>query len=162
MEREPCILLAAAMMAMALLAGCKGGHSSRQALLDADLRFARETSAKGLEGWLNFFDEEATIFPESGPMITGLPAIRAYYARTGFDPGGLSWKPDHADVAASGDLGYTYGTWTFYGPREKGAPVLGRGKYVTIWHKRPDGSWKVIADIGNSEPPSTPSADRPH
>ena len=35
----------------------------------------------------------------------------------------------------------------------KGKPVADRGKYVTIWRKQPDGKWKVVADILNSDLP---------
>jgi ketosteroid isomerase-like protein len=38
-------------------------------------------------------------------------------------------------------------------PDPAGKPVTDRGKYVTIWKKQADGSWKVIADIFNSDLP---------
>jgi len=25
------------------------------------------------------------------------------------------------------------------------------GKYMTVWKKQPDGSWKVVADMGNTD-----------
>src|ERR1700686_3492224 len=35
-----------------------------------------------------------------------------------------------------------------------GRPVVDTGKYVTVWHKRADGSWKAVADIFNSDLPA--------
>jgi ketosteroid isomerase-like protein len=26
------------------------------------------------------------------------------------------------------------------------------GKYLNVWKKQPDGSWKVLVDIGNEDP----------
>lgn len=59
----------------------------------------------------------------------------------------LTWVPVKADVAQSGDLGYTWGNWkmvlkdtTFY------------GNYFTVWKKQSDGSWKMTLDGGNSTP----------
>ena len=36
-----------------------------------------------------------------------------------------------------------------------GTPMGDFGKYATIWKKQPDGSWKVVLDIVNSDVPVT-------
>jgi len=54
-------------------------------------------------------------------------------------------------VAASGDLGYAVGTWQLTGKSRKGEPVSLTGKYMTVWKKQADGSWKVVADMGNAD-----------
>ena len=59
----------------------------------------------------------------------------------------LSWKPVGADVAASGDLGYTWGNWKYQAP-----DTAYYGNYFTAWKKQKDGSWKVALDGGNSSP----------
>ncbi|MBI4420961.1 MAG: DUF4440 domain-containing protein, partial [Gemmatimonadetes bacterium] len=53
-----------------------------------------------------------------------------------------------ADVAASGDLGYTVGLFQSRRLDAAGKPVVGTGKYVTIWRKQADGSWKAMLDLG--------------
>lgn len=60
----------------------------------------------------------------------------------------LSWKPVKADVAESGDLGYTWGNWKL---ELKDTTVY--GNYFTIWKKQNDRSWKMTLDGGNSTPP---------
>jgi len=64
----------------------------------------------------------------------------------------LTWKPVYADMAASGDLGYTYGTFEFRSRDKDGKLTVEYGKYVSIWKKQKDGSWKVVMDMGNSSP----------
>ena len=59
----------------------------------------------------------------------------------------LTWAPDAAEVSASGDLGYTIGTY-----RRTAGGKTGTGSYVTIWKKSSDGAWRVAVDIGT--PPS--------
>jgi ketosteroid isomerase-like protein len=63
----------------------------------------------------------------------------------------ISWKTLHAEVSKSGELGYTTGTFqdTFTGPDGKKAED--KGKYVCIWKKQKDGSWKAIHDTWNSD-----------
>jgi ketosteroid isomerase-like protein len=68
----------------------------------------------------------------------------------------LTWTPVHADMAASGDLGYTYGTYEFRSIGKAGKPSIEYGKYVSIWKKQKDGSWKVVMDMGNSSPRPNP------
>jgi ketosteroid isomerase-like protein len=57
----------------------------------------------------------------------------------------MTWEPQGGDIAASGELGYTYG---IYELRDGGDNVQ-RGTYVTIWKKQEDGKWKFVLDSGN-------------
>ncbi len=56
----------------------------------------------------------------------------------------LTWKPEKAIIAGSGELGYTYGFWTFVAQND-----TSRGTYMTVWKKNANGQWKYIADTGN-------------
>jgi ketosteroid isomerase-like protein len=53
-------------------------------------------------------------------------------------------------MAASGDFGYTYGTFEFRSRDKEGKLVSNYGKYTSIWKRQKDGSWKVVLDMGNS------------
>jgi Domain of unknown function (DUF4440) len=70
----------------------------------------------------------------------------------------LTWTPIHGEMAASGDLGYVYGTWMFTAKDKEGKAEVEYGKYTTIWKKQKDGQWKVAASIGNSSP--APKTDK--
>jgi ketosteroid isomerase-like protein len=37
-----------------------------------------------------------------------------------------------------------------------GKPIADHGKYLEIWRKQGDGSWKCIVDMFNSDLPGTP------
>ena len=54
-------------------------------------------------------------------------------------------------MASSGDLGYTYGNFVFKS-KNKDGPTVHYGKYMSVWRKQKDGSWKVVVDMGNSSP----------
>ncbi|MDP3070868.1 MAG: nuclear transport factor 2 family protein [Opitutaceae bacterium] len=56
----------------------------------------------------------------------------------------MNWKPLRADVAASGDLGYTWGV-AESGPSKEG-PFKPYGIYVIIWKRQADGPWKFVYD----------------
>jgi ketosteroid isomerase-like protein len=64
----------------------------------------------------------------------------------------LTWAPIKAEMAASGDLGYTYGTYIYTAKNKEGKLVTSYGKYTSIWKKQKNGQWKVVVDVGNSSP----------
>ena len=156
-------VLAVACMLAAALGSAQAPKDSkpdgREALKQVDLEFGRAAARDGLAGWLAYHAADAVIFPTGGPIVAGLDAIKALYARSGFTPAGLSWTPAGAELAASGELGYTYGTWEWRGTDRDGRPAVERGKYLTVWRQQADGGWKLAADIGNTDAPrpaSTP------
>ncbi|MDX1980106.1 MAG: DUF4440 domain-containing protein [Bryobacteraceae bacterium] len=121
-----------------------------ESLRQADADFAEATRLHRLDGWMSFFLEDATAFPVGKPLISGHEELRTFYAKMFEDPNlEISWKPVKADVAESGDLGYTIGTAEFRTKAKDGSPVIRPGKYLTVWKKQKDGGWKVAADLGN-------------
>jgi ketosteroid isomerase-like protein len=58
-------------------------------------------------------------------------------------------------VAASGDLGYSRGTYRFR-YTANGQPAEEAGKYVVVW-KKWNGAWKVAVDVWNTDAPATPT-----
>ncbi len=121
--------------------------AEREALLGADRAFARETAARGVEGWLDFHLEDAHNVAAAGPAVVGHAAIReritAFLADT---TQFFTWEPLFAETASDGSLGFTYGDWSTTDLSTDS--VTSRGRYLTVWKKH-DGEWKVTADIGN-------------
>lgn len=95
------------------------------------------------------------MFPAGGEIVAGKAAIRELMAPVFATPEhSLRWEPLGAEVSRT--VGYTYGRYVSRGTDQEGKPVTRYGKYVTIWKKQVDGSWKVVLDIGNSSPPPQP------
>ena len=51
------------------------------------------------------------------------------------------------DLWLDGDTAYEAGKYS-YKFQEKGKPVSEEGRYVTIWKRQGDGSWKIVMDMG--------------
>ena len=71
----------------------------------------------------------------------------------------IVWHANKAGVARSGELGYTIGTYEMRFKDVAGKMVLNKGKYLILWKKEADGSWKVLFDMFNTDLP--PSASLP-
>jgi ketosteroid isomerase-like protein len=112
-------------------------------------------AAKNLEKSVAFCDESGAVLSSNAPAANGRDAIAKLFSGF-FQLANLkiSWLPNRADVAKSGELGYTSGAYemTFNDPT--GKTISDKGKYVTVWKKQTDGSWKVLLDIFNTDLPA--------
>lgn len=128
-------------------------EQEKEALIQTDHDFAKTSVEQGAaEAFRKYLAPDALQFATGFKPIRGNQKIYEKM-RAGMDSAVvLDWKPMEAAVARSGDMGYTWGTYTVYqqdmvsGKRQ---PV-DEGKYVNVWRKSTEGSWKVIIDIGNS------------
>jgi ketosteroid isomerase-like protein len=100
-----------------------------------------------------FFAPDASVLGAGVPILAGRAAIRTSLADAfGRSDLSIPWRADKAAVATSGDLGYTSGkNRVSFGPKSKTLPIV--GKYVTVWKRQVDGSWKVVLDIYNADAP---------
>jgi uncharacterized protein (TIGR02246 family) len=130
----------------------------REVLMDLDREFDRATAERGADAWASYFAEDGMMFPEGGEIIRGRAAIREAMAKVFKGPGfSLRWQPAGGTVSRSNDLGFTYGTFVAAGRNASGEEVRRHGKYVTIWQKQKDGTWKIVLDAGNQGPaPASP------
>jgi ketosteroid isomerase-like protein len=90
-------------------------------------------------------DDPVLIRPGSMPLLGRSAFVEAFSKLTG---SALSWEPLRAEIAASQDLGYTFGRYTL----REGSEIKAHGVYVSIWKKQQDGSWKFVLDGGGTTP----------
>jgi ketosteroid isomerase-like protein len=134
-------------------------EQQRKALIEMDRAWSQTT--KDVEKFLTYWAPDASVYPQGMPIATGSGAIRKTITEIFSMPGySVRWVPTNADVSASGDLGYTSGTYEMTVNDAAGTPMTEKGKYVTVWKKQRDGKWKVMEDIFNADetPPPPPAA----
>jgi ketosteroid isomerase-like protein len=113
-----------------------------ESLIEAERAFARTSAEKGIrEAFLTWLAPDSTVFRPA--PVPGRPV---YEKMDPADPAVLTWEPEVADIAASGEMGYTSGPYIFRaGPGKK---PTGFGHYVSVWKKGSDGVWRVFLDAG--------------
>jgi ketosteroid isomerase-like protein len=121
-------------------------------LVQLEAEFMKAAAERGSQGYMSYYAEDAVEVPNGADFLQGKENISGTMGFLDQKDNSLTWKPVHADMAASGDLGYTYGTYEFRSKDKDGKPTVSYGKYATIWKKQKDGSWKVVMDMGNSSP----------
>ncbi|MGB7730403.1 MAG: DUF4440 domain-containing protein [Candidatus Acidiferrum sp.] len=124
------------------------------ALRAADAAWLKTYEAKDVDKAVAFCDDEGSLLWPNAPKATGKKAIAKATASAFAIPDfKLEWQPDQVSVARSGELGYTSGTYTWTFKDASGKPASDKGKYLTVWKKQPDGSWKVLLDMFNTDLP---------
>jgi len=126
------------------------GKADANTLRQLEGEFMKAAAEHGSEGYLSYYAEDAVEVPNGAPLIQGKVNIAKTMGFLDEKDNQLTWTPVGADISASGDLGYTYGTYEFRSKGNDGKPVIDRGKYTSIWKKQRDGSWKVVLDMGNA------------
>jgi ketosteroid isomerase-like protein len=121
-------------------------------LRQLEAEFMKAAAEHGSQGYLSYYADDAVEVPNGAPMIQGKVNIAKGMGFLDQKDNHLTWAPVGADIAASGDLGYTYGTFEFRSKDKNGKTVVDHGKYTSIWKKQKDGSWKVVLDMGNASP----------
>lgn len=125
------------------------GADPRKEMMAADRAFAAETAARGLDGWMSWFADEARLNTHQG-ILQGKAALRLHYsrmfARKEFT---IRWEPTYAEASEDGTMGFTFGSATSSYIDEEGKKVERPGRYVTIWRRQADGKYKAVTDMGN-------------
>lgn len=126
----------------------------RGELLAADRAFCQRSLATGMKVAFVEYADSAVIKMDEGQLaVRGLDSLKTRWAAPRPDgPSPLVWEPQHAEVSASGDMGYTFGYWRFPATTTTGADTLYYGNYVSIWKRQSDGSWKYVLDTGTNTP----------
>src|SRR5438552_15007918 len=130
-----------------------------QALRDLDAKWSKDAGAKDVDKTVSYYAEEAVVMPPNASSATTKEAIRSAWKEMLTSPGAaINWKATKVEVAKAGDLAYVSGTYEQTMTDPSGKPAKDRGKYVEIFKKQADGTWKVVADIWNSDLPASAPA----
>jgi len=107
------------------------------------------------------YADDAVLMVPGGPAISGKDAIGKALTQMLADPAmSLRFQAAKTDVARSGDLAFTQGSYTLTVTDQQTKQVINdHGSYVTTYRKQADGTWKAIADIATSEMPMAPPAN---
>jgi len=130
-----------------------------RAIREADAATLKATQARDVDGAVANYAEDGSWLPPNAPMVNGKAAIRAGWLKLISSPGfNIDWQIDKLEVGRAGDLAHTIYTYQLALEGPGGAPINDHGKDMAIWKKQSDGSWKMIADIFNSDLPSIAAA----
>ncbi len=122
-------------------------------LLELEGRFSQSVAAGGGKAFATWFADDAVTLNNGRPAILGRTAISA---QAQWDPKAyqLTWVAQGAQMGPSNDMGFTWGRYEGRSKDKSGGPIVMTGRYMTVWKKLSDGTWKVALDASANEPPA--------
>jgi ketosteroid isomerase-like protein len=122
-------------------------------LFDLERKFAQDTAVGGGAAFAKWFAEDAVTLSNGKAPVVGHAAIAAGMT---WSPAQyrLTWTPEGGRMSPAGDMGFTWGHYAGHSTDRDGNSVDTGGRYMTVWKKQADGSWKVELDASNEEPPA--------
>lgn len=154
----------AASLIVCLLPGCAKRAASNVA---ADSTAVMAASEQYRQAWidgdtataLGRVSNDIRIFISGVPDIAGPDATRNLFASEMATYRVPSLTLTHQDLVVRGDHAIDIGTYEETQVPKTGAPIIGRGRFMTIW-RRENGEWRIIRYMLNELPapvlPRTP------
>ena len=125
-------------------------------LMEASRAWARDAREGDADKIVSYWDPDAVLMMPGMADLKGHDQLRQMVAGSSGMPGfEIDWEPKEARVSDSGELGYVVAHKYFKVNDSLGNPVISYFREVTLWEKKPDGSWKNIIDIYNVDPSIT-------
>ena len=124
-----------------------------QAIKDISAAWDKAWTAGNAETLASFYAADAIVMDPNKPASVGKDAFRAscekYFDQFSDENSGVV-----EDVRVSGDLAVAWGTQeTKTAPKAGGPSFRGKSKWIDVFQRQRDGSWKIIWDIYNSDLP---------
>jgi len=102
-----------------------------------------------------FYTEDAMLIPPDEPIVKGKQAIAEWYERQ-FKKAQPIENPTVTieEIEVFGNLAFNRGNFILKFEGETAdKPVILNLRFITIWRKQPDGSWRFYRDIWNTNAP---------
>jgi ketosteroid isomerase-like protein len=134
------------LIALSSLTFCKPkAKPSAEQLLEIDRKFSATAVEKGFNlAFIEFAHTDAVLLRENSKPVVGKEAVTRLFEKADTAGVHFTWEPLSGDIAASRELGYTYGIYSFTKDT-----ITEQGTYVSIWKKDAAGNWKYTLDCGN-------------
>ncbi|MEK7728675.1 MAG: hypothetical protein AAB354_09700, partial [candidate division KSB1 bacterium] len=124
-------------------------ETERANLLQAEQAFLKSAQKDGIaKAFAQHLSATARVHRRGMQPILGHKAIAQFFARTTHVP---TWEPLYAEVAHSGDLGYTYGSYALQKNLDS-AIAVEQGYYARVWKRGANAQWQVVLDTTSPLP----------
>ena len=112
-------------------------------LMERDAALSGAVFESGLDRFFDATTEDVLILRLQDPLLAGRETAREAMKVLLVYP---AWEPVGGAVAASGDMGFTYGR-TYPSERALGKAAEVEGSYLRVWRRDAAGQWLVAAEV---------------
>jgi uncharacterized protein (TIGR02246 family) len=155
--RNPVSLVLGAIVLALMHGGCQP-RASEAHDLEAINALQRQVDAAIIAGdtesYVALLTDNAVLMPPNAPPVIGKDAIRSWNQMMSQQFRFQAYKPVDHEVVLAGKWAFRRATadWTLT-PAAGGEPIHDSGKFIIIYERQANGSWRVARDIWNSNTP---------
>ena len=121
-----------------------------EAIKDTDARWAEMFNRSDTNALMGLHAEDFLLLPPNSPLERGVEAAMAGFQEL-LDAGWKNISFNTVQSGSEGGLGYNVGQYSADAPAEDGGTTKENGKFIDIYKRLPDGSWKIHVTIFNSD-----------
>ena len=121
-------------------------EAARQSLAEAERTLSDASASEGFRtALLAHADDSLRLYRQGTYPVVGKASVAKAIKVLGEF---ITWKPSKADVSASGDLGYAYGTYELRAKQSDEKPAA-QGHYGRVWKRDRGGPWRIVFNVVN-------------
>ena len=146
------IQIALVIMTLIFVEGCQNyapvtsNATLKSELFAVEKEFCAMAQSEGIQKAFFYFAADSAVLLRGNQLVKGKTGIFSHYISSPQTGVKLEWVPDFADVSISGDLGYTYGKYTYSTSDSTGHRVQTSGIFHTVWKRQKSGQWRFVWD----------------
>jgi len=148
---RPLVGLAYVALAVPAFAQAARTDAARAAIEKQNAAFVAAFGRGDMAAVAAAYTEDAIAFPPDSEMARGRPAIEALW-KGARDSGIKAVTLNTIDVQSAGNLAVESGTATLKVQPPNQPEQSQNVKYVVVWKRQKDGTWKLFRDIWNGMP----------
>ncbi|PAQ04539.1 YybH family protein [Mesorhizobium temperatum] len=123
-------------------------QSAREDIEAALTKFTDAFNSGNAAAVAQIYTEDAALLPPDGKRVDGRKGVEEFWQ--GAIKGGMkNFTLKALEVEESENLAYEVGAFTLDVPSKDGALSTVAGKYIDVWKKGDDGTWRLHRDIWN-------------
>jgi uncharacterized protein (TIGR02246 family) len=126
--------------------------AKKQAFKNSDAAYAKAFNAGDPAKVAALYSKDAIFMMPETPAYKGTKGVLVQ-TQTAIDAGWRDMKFKRIKSGSDGDLAFNIGSVSMTQP-SGGGRVNVKGKYVDVYRRQKDGSWKIIATMYNADKPS--------
>ena len=125
----------------------------RNRIEETNAQFSAAASRGDTAAVAALYTDDAVVLPPNAPMVRGRQAIKGFFDALTEQMGVPQLTLETIQVDEVGDTACEVGAYSMRLQPPGGEPVSDGGKYVVVWKRQSDDSWKLAVDIWNTNSP---------
>ena len=124
--------------------------TTRDAIMSAGKAIADAINRRDAAACAALYTDDGAVLPPGAPRHDGRSGIQQFW-QIAIDMGLGDVVLTTVEVEEVGDLAYEVGRLTGSVPGEGGARTPLEGKFIVVWRRGADGTWRLHRDIWNTD-----------